>query len=364
MFIDLFQLFYIQKAWRWSKLSNRDVVAHVKTYYPNLEIGCTFVPEKLMNYGYSDTQILENFDCIVQEFGIKEIRLGIRFTSIDILKNDLNVYKDLLDYSIDNDICLTLNIGPIKTCGWPEYHIPADVMNSCEIPKNGEKVHCDCDMAKAMRVKLEEFLVFLKSTYSQKQLESEIFQPENEAFFQFGEQRWMIDLVHIQEVIALIRKHFPDNKILLNTPELHYGKEIVEIAKQNPKSIFILGMDYYYAIGDFGKYRISKMVDQSIFSWKAGALSFSQTKKVCRELGLETEVTELQMEPWGKASEPGNSVRSLKYGLLRCVNVLGEGRQVVRVWGIEQLAAHAINGTATDEHKAMIELIGMVNGRT
>jgi hypothetical protein len=363
MFIDLFQLVHIQKAWRWSKLSNKDVVSHLKTFYPNLEIGCTFVPEKLMYLNYSDEKILENFDFIVQELGIKEIRLGIRFTSIDVVKNEFGIYKDLLDYAVDNDVRLTLNVGPIKTCGWPEYHIPNDVMDECEIPEHGKCVDCDSQMAQAMRGKLEEFLEYLKSNYSKEQLQTVVFQPENEAFFQFGEQRWLIDQKHIQKVISLIQNHFPENKILLNTPETHFVKDIAQFAEQNPQTKFILGMDYYYAIGDFGKYRISKMVDQSIFSRKAGAMSFSQTKEKCRELGIETEVTELQMEPWGKASEPGNSVRSLKYGLLRCVNILEGGRQVVRVWGIEQLAGHAINGTATEEHKAMIELIKMVNGR-
>lgn len=363
MFLDLMQIIEIQKSWKLARKSNEEFVREIKQEYPNLAIGATFIPEKLQSYGYSDQQILENFDYIVQKLGIKEIRIGLRFTSIDFTKKNLGIFKDILDYSFDNDVKLTLNVGPIKVCGWPEYHIPSDLTDSCSIPQKGGKVECESDLAQQMRTKLEILLDMLSSSFTPKQLETiYAFQPENEGFFQFGQFAWSIDSDHIKKSIKIISDRFPLQKILLNTPELHYAQEIIDLGSSMPKNTLILGMDYYYAIGDLGRFRIAKTVDQTIFSTKKGAMSFRNVKQICHEKEISTEVTELQMEPWGKSSEPGNSVKSLKYGLKRCTNILLNNRQVVRVWGIEQLAAHDLQGTATEEHEQMIELIRMING--
>ena len=97
---------------------------------------------------------------------------------------------------------------------------------------------------------------------------------------------------------------------------------------------------------------------------KWGNLTFKNLEKNRQKNPFNVEVTEAQMEPWGEARMPGNSIQSLQYVLLQTVRFLKYDQGwplIIRLWGIEQLADKYIKDENTQQHDKMVELIRKIN---
>jgi hypothetical protein len=365
MFIDLGQLGGIQKAWKTSKKPTKLFVEYIVKTYPNLVLGGTFIPEKLLHFGYTNDQILEVFDWVVQTLNMKHIRLGMRIGDMNLDKKSLGIYGDILSYGFDNDVQFTLNIGPVKFCGYPEYHIPQYITDRCEVPEFGGKVTCRSEFSQSMMTDLKRVFELLKKTYTTSELSQiAMLQPENESFNKFGSKNWSFDDEHLIEIANMCGEYFPDTKLLFNSAGLFDIPELLTLAGSgNISQKMVIGLDYYYQIGDMGKHRWLKALDLFVASNRKGNYGLGKVKQLQKQYGFQTEVTEAQMEPWGRSSEPGNSVRSLKYVVLRASQWLDpmSQNQVIRLWGVEELAMHGYAGSLSEEHKKMIDLIKLIN---
>ena len=156
------------------------------TNLSNVTIGASFSPEESEYKDLNRTQIIEALKVIHQTFGIKDIRLGIRWNkAVDAEGGlDLSYYKPFLDYCLKNNVSLTLNIGPIKTFRWPEDHVPQTVLEKLSHTlQKGQTIKMQSELAKQAVAYLKELLNTLENSYSNEELKNIVMiQPENEAF--------------------------------------------------------------------------------------------------------------------------------------------------------------------------------------
>lgn len=341
-----------------------------------IKIGCSFAPE-LYQLGGSDNpktpeQALVALKMIVEQFGLRDMRLGIRWSrAVD--QNgavDLSFYQPVLDYCLKSDLPLCLNVGPIKTFRWPEQHVPDSVLRSLSsVPAKGATIYPQMEIAKAALDYLDRLLAKLEAEYGPDLTSKlKVVQPENEPFIPFGQFEWVMSEAYLEDVIALIRSYLPAQAILLNSGAL----QVIQMSRfcrqvlathQDLRGKLVYGYDFFYEMGDgiFSSIPLLDRVDMISFYQMLGIQAYPHDLP-----GITTEVTEGQMEPWGKFTAPGNSVKHLRYLILRCIenalNLRTGTSAVLRVWGIEQLTEKFFNGTATQQHRQMVELMSTING--
>ena len=358
MFIDLGQIIRLRKAWANAELYNEKFLEQNMYLKESVDLGCTFIPEGLAYEGASDSEILSSLKFIVEFLGVRHIRLGVRLTSVDLVGQKLGIYEKILDYCFVNMVKVTLNVGPIKCCGWPEYHIPDSVKESTgELPVNKTIIH-DHKVAMECVDALEKVLGFLKIRFSEGELSNiRVIQPENEGFNPFGQYQWTFAGQHLNSVISICDYYLPGRNILLNSAGFFDVDKIVNyISTRKDTERFIIGLDYYYEAEQL-QGPIVKVLDLFVLSWKKGNFGLQKLKINQVKYQFATEVTEAQMESWGKSTEQGNSVKSLKYVLLRSAQFLYNNKGVISLWGLDKFALKAIRQNLSREQKLMALLI-------
>ncbi len=379
-FNDWFTHFYRQyRTHQNADLSLDKYWEKYKDKFKKIEIGCSYSPDlvdqlyqKENKYSPSVEEKLRILEVLVKEFGMREIRLGIKWNK-SVNKNgeiDFSYYKPYLDYCLSNKVSVCLNVGPIKTFGWPEEYIPLPLINKFLITP-GSRVSVNSEISKRSIEYLSYLLEDIKSTYPKKQLSYlQIIQPENEAFNPFGKLKLRLSEEYVEKVIEVISTKFPDKKILLSSSETRDTSKIVKIIKEldrkkvAPAKSFICGINYYYNLPNFIKLPKLGPVDYITFSNFFQRNTVSSNIKNSRKMGYQIEVTEAQFEQWGNAYlSPGNSFHEAKYLLARIAeNILDpdEGG-LIRLWGFERYAKKKIEKNLTFDHKSNLELIDKIN---
>jgi hypothetical protein len=366
MFVDLTQIFKIRKVWQASELSTDNFLKKYKLIFENIEIGGTFIPENLTHEGLDCVAIMKCLSFLVEDLGIRSLRLGLRLNKINIDKNNIGIYENVLRYCFLHKVNLTLNLGPIKYCGWPEYHLSDQIKSSVmELPAIKSIVNSDCELSIKSLIELEKFLKFIVAKFTKLELSNVIaLQAENEGFNPFGEYKWTFDEKHISSIIKLFDIYLPHKKILFNSAGFFDLAKIVDfIKKRKDARRFIVGLDYYYTFDKVDKFKFYHWLDLFVCSWKVKDFSLFKLKKIQLKYGFETEITEAQMESWGSALEPGNSVKSLKFVLLRSSQFLRDYSGNINMYGIDRLAKNAIQGGLSHEHIQMIQLIKKIQNK-
>jgi hypothetical protein len=125
----------------------------------------------------------------------------------------------------------------------------------------------------------------------------------------------------------------------------------------------VSGFDFHYRTPLRDSFPVVRHFDQLAY-----ATPFAPTTEAhirdSRTLGFRIEVTEAQAEPYEQFTRPGNSAKDFRYVLLRCLDKVldPEAPALIRIWGVEELAKKLLRGTATDEHRQIVELIQAING--
>jgi hypothetical protein len=191
-----------------------------KSNLDNMIIGCSFSPEMFRQ----EKEALDALKLVVNEFHIKDIRLGIRWNrAVDSAgKAHVGYYRRFIDYCIREKANICLNVGPIKTFRWPEQHVPQFVTENIEniAPKSGI-ISLQDEIAQEALDYLNDLLEILKREYGKNKKTFSAIQPENEPFVKFGTYRWTMSDEYLKNVLKLIRGYFPEPDILLNSGE--YG---------------------------------------------------------------------------------------------------------------------------------------------
>jgi hypothetical protein len=347
MFFDPSKIVQLRKDWQIAGLDSNSFLKVSQNIFENIRIGGTFIPEGLAHEGLSAKEIMLSLQYIVEDLGVKSLRLGIRLNNVDLEHGSLGLYKEILDYCFKNKVKMTLNLGPIKFCGWPEYHLSNKLVAKIPVlPKNKSTIKSDSAISEEACMELESLLRLICVTFTKKNLENVVALQED----------------HLTKIICLIERYLPDRKYLFNSAGFFDLDSIVRfISTRKDSRRFIVGLDYYYIFDSKYNFGWYKWLDLFVFSWKWRNFGLGRLKKYQQKYLFETEVTEAQMEPWGRAQEPGNSIKSLQYVLLRTSNFLLNNQGVVHMYGLEKFGARMIKKDYNDEHKKMAILIKRIN---
>jgi hypothetical protein len=112
-----------RQSWKIARLDNIDFCKELSKLN-KFELAGNFIPERF------DTpdQAMDGLKIIVEEWNIKDLRMGIRWSTVDKTpdtnKLDLSHYTPFLDYCFEKNVKIVLSLGPIKSPGYPEEYIP------------------------------------------------------------------------------------------------------------------------------------------------------------------------------------------------------------------------------------------------
>jgi hypothetical protein len=356
-----------------------------------VRVGATFSPEHchalLLRRGIHDEtarheQSLSALDFLQRQLGVADIRLPIRWdraVSPERPRLDMRFYEPYLDHLIERKGRICLNVGPLKAARWPEYHLPEWLPQiAAAIPPPGSVIHADSELAKHGREHLVRLIEYLKARYSPAELAHiTMIQPENEPFSYFGRLRLFLGTDYMQSIIAVVRAHFPEAKILVNSmgiadvSDFRCGISHVEtiarlfadILRHDPGSRgrLVSGFDYYHYVAGMPRFlRLGTLDQVTLTNIRKHELT-ERNKAVARAVGFEVEVTEGQMEPWG-SELPGNSLEHLQFVLKRCLTIVNTTvASTVRVWGAEGLAVSMLLRDANSAHRGMCSTIAAIN---
>lgn len=356
----------------WSKYHNK---------FKKVTIGCSFAPDlveqmyQLENNGAIATaeQKLAVLKVLIHDFGMYDIRLGVKWDkAVGSQGNfDFSYYKPYLDYCLSQQVNVCLNIGPIKTFGWPEEYIPEEIIKKCNLAPN-TRIHNNSAIAHEAYSYLEKLLTYLNDSYTEKQLQHlVIIQPENEPFNVFGKRQFRLSPEYVSEVVKRVHRVFPDKKILLSSSETKDTPSIIKVIKELEKnegilpSTFICGINYYYNLPHFIHLPKIGPIDYITYSNTIQRNTNFMNIRTAQKMGYGIEVTEAQFEQWGRTHlSPGNSFHEAKYLLARCATtILPHSGGVIRLWGFERYAKKKIEDTLIHDHKENLRLIQMINSR-
>lgn len=366
--------------WESAGVENALFMEEHKDELKNVRLGCSLSPEQLNWLGIHDSP-KQVFDYL-QELGIKDIRLGIRWDhSIDEEgKIDLSYYAPWIQESLKHGIDLCLNVGPIKVFRWPEDHVPKSVLKRLDqqgrLPKKGGLIGPDDPMADEALGYLNTLLPELKKLTGDHTV---TIQPENEAHVPFGEHEWVASHEYFFKVCKTIKDHFPNSPLLLNSPAVKQPKSPLlhnstleqtaiaaqSIASARPDWEIITGVDVYPDTPQSAEIPLTKglRVDtQMAVTSSRGRDTIPQYVSDMKKSGIRMEITELQVEPWGERDKPGNDVQSLRFAVLRSLPFVDPSKPtIMRLWGIEHLYAQRAKGVETDEHEKIVDVVKLIN---
>ncbi len=317
----------------------------------NIVLGTSFSPEYAKQKG-SDNP-LELLKIINKELGIKDIRLGLRWNVVEKDKKvSLKYYDKYLEYLFKNDCKVCLNIGPIKVFRWPEEHIPKHLKTEKE-----EVITPESEISEYSYEYLDKLLTLLKSEYRNK-LDNVTFQLDNEGFYKFGKRGITMSNEYILDLLNILKKHFPNNKVMFNSAGRTNLKKIIGLFNTIiEKNIYkgqslVLGYNYYFKLPNIRQ-------RDSLMSLSLSSMSIRKLHKYQKEMGFGLEISEGQFEPWGKQKTPGNSYIDFEYLLNKCNRYFPKEYKykLLRLWGTEEFALKILNNKISEDHKRIMSSI-------
>lgn len=312
----------------------------------DLEIGCSFDPLHQIFFE-KDIQPIDVLKYIHRKLNIKNIRLSIRWNKVW----DLDFYRKYLDYCLENNLKVVLNIGPLKVMRWPEEHIPEEfksLLNKYEVINLNHKI------TKPSLDYLHKILEDIKP-YSKILI---AIQADNELFNPFGEFSLKIQKDYELRVIEIINKFFQNIPIFVNSSGTNDIRNIFDLAL-NVSNQIIVGINYYYKTKYQHRIPILNKLDNLILR-KPFSISPEKFKDLAEQKKYLIEVSELQGEPWWpNAKSPGNNFNEFVFTLQRTKFLKPNGQKtiVARYWGIEDFVSKFIDNSETLENQKIKDLI-------
>ena len=331
MFLDLHQFTQALRGRQRTNMSGEEFVSYYQQEFPNVRLGCTFRPESFNSFAQAKEALT-----LLREWGLSAVRIGIRWSRVQDHPHEklhLEEYFRILDRALELGLEVTLNVGPIKSAGWPEQFIPPSIEQVCHIQK-GDCVFLDHDLAAHALEYFDRLLLALAVRYPPGTFAA--LQPDNECFKQFGVLELTASPEYLRTLIEKINCHYPGIPLLLNSSGRREVREILNFQRlsglTNP---LILGYNYYFVTdATAGFYPLCRYVDDFVrMNLDTPRLSYTGEN-------MTYEITECQAEPWGRAKWPGNDYEAFLYALVRCAQVArtqAQGEYVVRLWGVERL---------------------------
>ncbi len=361
------QLVQTRLDWKDASISNENFYKKYDPLLRDVVVGCSFSPEEL-----DEAVAYDALKFIIEEMGIRDIRLGLRWNRISPEPNtiSLSYYLPFLRLCFEHNVRLCLNVGPVKTIRWPESHVPEHIFQLMGgKPTPGSEFIANSLIGFSARHYLETLLELLKHTFNEEELKCiTMIQPENEPFNNMGEYNWTVSDQYLEQMIQIVHKHFPDARILVNSAGRFDLSRITQLfmrmrKKKSIRKNFVVGYDYYYKTENRDKFFLSRMLDSIYFS-KPFDMTVRTLRSVAERYDFGVEVTEAQFETWGKSFGPGSTLKDFKFMILRTARLIlpNHGKtKLVRLWGVEKFALAGITGTLSDEQKELCIVIKKIN---
>ncbi len=353
MFIDFNQFFQALSSRDHLNSEPKDFMSSYYKKFPAAVLGCTYRPESMG----SQEAAIDGLDDL-KKLGIQEVRLGLRWNKIEKSPNKLNLsyYEPIIEKLLKQKAKISLNIGPIKSAGWPEQFIPDWVSNECTIRK-GQCIHVGDDIAIRALDYTDRLLKTLHHKYGEDAFTS--IQPENESFKKFGTLQTTSGKDYLNELIRLVDLYYPKIPILLNSAGRSNIYQIFQFIKKygNHKK-FIVGYNYYFVTDtNYKFYPGVRYFDDFV------RMKFTSPPMNLVPPQVKFEVSECQFEKWGRAMWPGDSYEAFCYALWRSGQAIPAGQDefVIRLWGVEKLIKKIRSHKLTEEHDKIISAIQMLS---
>lgn len=361
--------FEARDAWRLAALPNEAFLERTRFVFARARLGCSFAPEEWNDAQNAAGDGLRALDFCVRELGLREVRIGIRWDWVERPDGrlDLGLYRPFLDYCFDQGVPLCLNVGPLRTFRWPEDRAPGFILERLKrVPRRGETIDHDSPLTDHAVSYLGRLLDLLVREYGDHARRLSAVQPENESFQGFDERSWRVTQAYMVRVIEVIDAFLPGAPVLVTTAGRPALDEITRLFEhllrksERYQGRLISGFDYYYSTPNHNKLPFDRYLDPIALAFDfPSARTCAQNIADARRVGFRIEVSEGQAEPYAHVTAPGNSVRDLRFMLLRCADKVLDPLQVepLRIWGVEYWAKKQHAGWATAEHAAMFDLV-------
>jgi hypothetical protein len=283
-----------------------------------------------------------------EELQFKQVRIGVRWDKLfpehydENTPFDFSFYdrflREIGSYCLSDGVEVTLNIGPIKIFRWPESHIPQN------IKKQLEGLSESVWQAKLEEIALGYFkrlLPELKERYPVLMKHTTQIQLDNEAFNSFGTSRFVPNESYLIATVTLAQETFPAIKnYVWNGPgHFHIPQQIKLIERLNKNFNYVIGLDYYYSQDKVYWAKWTRFFDPlSTYNLGLSSPDIRSEMSYLKKQGFKVskEVTEAQMEGWGRAQHPGSSTTELSWVLKRCSRFFSVGeKKIISLWGLE-----------------------------
>ncbi len=379
----------------WEKASQKNdiFIEENKEQLSHIKYGASFSPEMFGlslewqqtesdQYAKQQNLMLDCLDAVINDFNIRDIRLGIQWKNAvdphDPSNVTLDFYYPIIQKCIENNVNITLNTGAIKTFRYPEMHVPEKLLKETPIPPEGAIVIPQDPIAKSATEYLGKLYSEIHRLWpGEAQKNFVVIQPENEGFNPFGNKKWVMSDDYYQQIINLTHAYFPDASILLNSAGAKdlskirnlYGAVLRE--KPHLYGKLITGIDYYYLKPDSVHLPFVKPALEPVTIAKMKAFysmdEFTRHTFETAGSGIKREITEGQAEKWGKEHLPQESCQGFKFMTLRMSPFTDE---LIRIWGIEELARRFVvsdgrqnpDTWGTRDNREVADLIIRING--
>ena len=365
------QLLDLHETWEAAAAPNDVFLTRHASLLNGLELGGSFAPEQWSMDNAPSPEALRALDTAIAGLDLRRLRLGVRWNRAVNASGrvDLGVYAPYIDRCLTQGAEVCLNVGPIRTFRWPEEHVPIEVLSALDRrPAVESAINRDEPLAQAALSYLDELLAVLRREYGRS---FATIQAENEPFYPLGGHLWTMSRDYMRGVVERIDEAFPEPSVLITSAgrlNLHSVRDVFLDLLSRRDGRFagrlISGFDYHYKTPTRDAVPVVRYFDQIAYA-RPFAPTLEGHRRDARALGFALEVTEGQMEPYAQFTEPGNSVKHLRFLLLRTTDRVFEHKapaKLLRLWGVEELTKKMVAGELTDEHRQMIALIQTING--
>ncbi len=361
-------------TWAEASVSNAEFLAQHADRLSRLELGGSFAPEQWSTSDRGQRAALDGLNIAIEELNLRKLRLGFRWNAVQHRDGDIDLdrYSPFLERCLyDTEICL--NVGPVRVFRWPEEHVPWHVLHHVELPPNGAST--DARLAAGRRRILlprEDARTRSPAATATTWTAVRMLQVENEPFYPLGDHAWGFTPDYLETAAHIADDALPGRTLLVTSAgrlNLDSVRDVLDDLQAPPQKRFAgrlaSGFDFHYRTPLRDSIPVVRYFDQISFGRPLSPTTDDNLTD-SRNLGYSIEVTEGQMEPYEQFTQPGNSVRDLRYMLLRCMDhVLDPDRpSLLRIWGVEGLVQKMQRGRLTDEHRQIIELIQAINDRS
>ena len=367
-FLDIAQFQNSRHDWRESLENTGTFWQRNQQLLAPVQCGATFIPEAY-NLENGPSRALAALDFIINTLGMRTLRFGMRWNTLQPKKDifEFEVYRPLLQYCFDNGVSITLAAGPIKSPGWPEQFVPDWVLSELSsIPAKNTVVEVNSELSHRAHAWISRLTLYISREFSLSELTNiTTIQIENELANPFGKWCWVMSDEFALSIVDTIDLYLPGRKILYNSAGRFNLRQLTTLIlkHKNPRRC-ILGLDYYYTNDSTIKHPFHQYFNGNTIGLPWHAM-IAQTQLISQKYGFALEVTEAQMEPWGRSQAPGNSIQSLQYIILqsrRFLQICDPWKLYIGLWGIDRFANIFLDGTQTSQHIMMKNTIAQING--